>query len=683
MKGLVHLWSTWGIQIMVLASFTLQLWLLICGGIRRRSSSMVLRASLWLAYLMADSTAIYALGHLSIISRSSEHQLVAFWAPFLLLHLGGPDNITAFALEDNSLWLRHLQTLVVQVLGAAYVINKYMSSGGILLLLASISMFVAGLVKYGERIWALKCGGMSSIRDRFNKWGVTGRVKPYRFVVEGKSEEEILLEAHYSFAACMCVFLDVTLEEAQIEGLHAIDPGYSFGEVVVGEDIYKLLELELSLMYDILYTKAAVMHTWYGFCIHLTSLLGTAAAFLLFQLSIRGGRADYNTADVIISYVLLVGALVLETISVCRAVFSSWTCSFFHRNTQRDSTDSGTLALAKWLLHVLVSVRRPVKPASRRLWRDSLGQYNLLHLCYRDTTEPWSRLTTKMGLGEWWNRSHFQGTFSGTDSLSTSDLRNLVLQALPPPETADLNSRGRMMLEKFEAYKDFARWSVSIDFHQSILVWHMVTDLFIEVYDAGHESKLVEATRVLSNYMMFLLVVKPDMLPGRAHHNLYLDVSNNFEAFWPVKDSTVMGSPRSWNLCHMIKELFQHEGPTNFSRTPQRKKIAEKLFNSFESYSTESIDPGIDPRRGRFRMTGNSCAALLAKELRDLGRSDTLELIFGVWVEVMIYAAEHCSRDSHARHLSSGGEFITIVWLLVHHLMQAARYNKYVRNPHA
>ncbi|URD74288.1 hypothetical protein MUK42_35374 [Musa troglodytarum] len=46
---------------------------------------------------------------------------LAFWSPFLLLHLGGPDTITAFALEDNELWMRHLMGLVFQVAVAFYV----------------------------------------------------------------------------------------------------------------------------------------------------------------------------------------------------------------------------------------------------------------------------------------------------------------------------------------------------------------------------------------------------------------------------------------------------------------------------------------------------------------------------------------------------------------------------------
>jgi len=122
------LWNEWGIQILVIVSFTLQIVLRLFAGIRRRKASAALRLFLWLAYLMADSTAIYTLGHLSISGWSSEHQLVAFWAPFLLLHLASQDTITAYALADNQLWLRHLLTLFVQALGVAYVLYKHIGN---------------------------------------------------------------------------------------------------------------------------------------------------------------------------------------------------------------------------------------------------------------------------------------------------------------------------------------------------------------------------------------------------------------------------------------------------------------------------------------------------------------------------------------------------------------------------
>ena len=116
---LKNAWKHWGLQALVLLSFTLQVVLLVLAEFRRRIDSGVLRLFVWSAYMLADATAIYVLGHMSVTSSTSgEHELMALWAPFLLLHLGGQDNITAYAIEDNRLWLRHLQTLAVQVAAA-------------------------------------------------------------------------------------------------------------------------------------------------------------------------------------------------------------------------------------------------------------------------------------------------------------------------------------------------------------------------------------------------------------------------------------------------------------------------------------------------------------------------------------------------------------------------------------
>ncbi|KAM0866205.1 hypothetical protein ACQ4PT_042775 [Festuca glaucescens] len=116
-----------------------------------------------LAGIPADSAATYAIGQLFFSSTPHDHHLVAFWALFLLLRLGGPDNITAYALEDSKLWKRHFLSLVVQVLGAGYVLYKHMVGSGILFMLATILMAVIGVAKYGERTWALWCANFSSL----------------------------------------------------------------------------------------------------------------------------------------------------------------------------------------------------------------------------------------------------------------------------------------------------------------------------------------------------------------------------------------------------------------------------------------------------------------------------------------------------------------------------------------
>ena len=159
-NNLVKLFNDWEIQLLVLLSFAIQIFLFFTGGLRRYGTNVLISLSIWIAYLGADTVAVYALGYLSR-QEEDAHSLAFFWAPFLLIHLGGQDTITAFALEDNNLWLRHLLNLVVQVILAVYVFWKSMSirrRHSVALLVSRAFVFVVGVIKYGERIWSLMCG---------------------------------------------------------------------------------------------------------------------------------------------------------------------------------------------------------------------------------------------------------------------------------------------------------------------------------------------------------------------------------------------------------------------------------------------------------------------------------------------------------------------------------------------
>ena len=148
---------------LVLVSLTLQLSLLHFGSRRRYSVKTWLRVFLWLSYLVADSVATFALGVISRNCNDSQlqNELIVFWAPFLLLHLGGQDTITAYALQDNELWLRHLLDLVVQSGVALYIF--FMSLKVSSLSFLTIPVFLAGFIKYAERIWALNSANYDSM----------------------------------------------------------------------------------------------------------------------------------------------------------------------------------------------------------------------------------------------------------------------------------------------------------------------------------------------------------------------------------------------------------------------------------------------------------------------------------------------------------------------------------------
>jgi hypothetical protein len=95
--------------------------------------------------------------------NAADHaDILAFWAPFLLLHLGGPDTITAFALEDNALWLRHLVGLISQVSAAFLVFHQSFPKNK--LWIPTILLFAAGIIKYVERTCALFLANLDKFR---------------------------------------------------------------------------------------------------------------------------------------------------------------------------------------------------------------------------------------------------------------------------------------------------------------------------------------------------------------------------------------------------------------------------------------------------------------------------------------------------------------------------------------
>ncbi|XBH82183.1 hypothetical protein VPH35_070882 [Triticum aestivum] len=368
MAGVVSLWNNWEVQALVLVSFLLQVFLLLCAGMRQRNISIVSRTLLWLAYLMADSIAIYILAHMSLCSMSHEHlQLVAFWAPLLLVHLGGQDTISAYSMEDNQLWPRHLLSLVVLTLGVAYVLYKYVADSWTLAT-AAVLIFVAGVLKYGERVCVLKNSNLDSIRKfldevekpRVSKVDEREGEMPYCPRAqwdqgESLGSEEVLEGAHDLFPICMGQLVDYKFWPSQLQS-RAIE---LFAERGCW---YELIEMQLSLMHDVLYTKATAVHSWCGCFIRAFSFFATITTFFMFRSSV-GKMNELNRVDAIVTYILIVGAFLLEMVALLRAMGSTWTCAL--------------LRARRWdrLHNISLYVRRCVKAVESRRWLGSIGQH--------------------------------------------------------------------------------------------------------------------------------------------------------------------------------------------------------------------------------------------------------------------------------------------------------------------
>ncbi|KAJ6875995.1 hypothetical protein NC652_035382 [Populus alba x Populus x berolinensis] len=98
-EEVLNLWNNWEIRGMVLLSLLLQTILIIFGPRKKTTGRILIRILVWSAYLSADVVATVVLGTLARskgdssgdVSEKANNSIQAFWAPFLLLHLGGPE----------------------------------------------------------------------------------------------------------------------------------------------------------------------------------------------------------------------------------------------------------------------------------------------------------------------------------------------------------------------------------------------------------------------------------------------------------------------------------------------------------------------------------------------------------------------------------------------------------------
>jgi len=197
MTGLRTVLSEWEIRIVVLLSLLAHILLTVFVSIRRRQRSGVATLVLWSAYQFADWAAPFALSKLPFGRTLLEQQLVALWVPFLISHLGGLDNLTAFSFEDNKLSWRKVVSTLLHMLGTLSAVFKQVNIGGGngALLGASLVMVVLAAAKYIEKALALRVADFGTIRKATMKRKKHSfRIQPYGYVQ--LDDEQALLVAH-------------------------------------------------------------------------------------------------------------------------------------------------------------------------------------------------------------------------------------------------------------------------------------------------------------------------------------------------------------------------------------------------------------------------------------------------------------------------------------------------------
>lgn len=653
-----RLWNGWELRVVMLLSLFLQIFLILFGRRRKYTAGFWIGNLVWLAYLSADWVATFSLGILAQKIGDSETKCInsdrgsipAFWAPVLLVHLGGPDTITAYSMEDNELWLRHLLVLGSQVAVAFYAFARSWWGKDPLLFIA-IPIFVAGIIKYGERNWVLRSASSKQCRNEMNELSrkfeefsnpdvfemtdepVVGEVGLSDIIDEAK----FLHEADLCFQMFRVLFADLVLGDSIHLATHIFQQKNA-------KEAFKLIEVEMGFMYDVLYTKLAKVRSS-RVIFRAITFLCLVSALLAFSLGMSENNHAYLTAEITISYLLLYGAIVIEIYSVVVLLFSDW----------------AMLWLTGQRKPLFNSVYRTICSSrflnNDKRWESRMAQHNLIS--FQLSKSKLTSISLKKLLGKL--KSISLKKLLGKNSIQSledvgDDLKDLIFQHLldkrgryklmtrsPDPGSNDLHAilseRGDQVIGREKCLGNLG-WSVKLpDFNDSLLTWHIATDICyhddVRSRDAINiHPNYCKMSIKLSNYMVYLLVDYPFLLPRGIGNERYIQTCSAVDDDATLLDRIISDQHSSWDFGRTISKLQK-----------SRRKVSV-LCAGFK----------------------------LAKSLQTLVRRDGWEnerkwkMISEVWVEMLTYAASHCGWKEHARTLTRGGELLTHVCLLMAHL---------------
>ncbi|XP_013469268.2 LOW QUALITY PROTEIN: uncharacterized protein [Medicago truncatula] len=670
--SLAKVWNVLEVRILVALSLYMQIVLIFLGNRRKYIANIWLQLLNWLTYLSADWTATLALGVLSKDHKTDPNFVImAIWAPFLLVHLGGPDTITAYSLEDNELWYRHMLVLLSQLTVAVYVV--YRSWNGSPLNYVNIPIFVAGIVKYGERSWSLWSGSSKGFREsilpppdpgpnyaKFMDDYTAKKDEGYHVTLEEVDETTPSLLEHNYQGETKIPNPNIPHARALHDGLKFYKiPECLFADLILSfqdhktsqlffqnmdwEHAFEVIAVELGLVYDMLYTKAVLTYSKRGIFLKSVSFFCTLFALISFSFLIYKGDVNQHDLhlnyDHIITILLFTGAIILEIYAVIVLLSSSRAMFWFSNHNSRRIH----------LLYKFISC-----------FQFFLNFHTLsrgLILCHNSTSldfvkdEPVKCIEIQKFLRIY---NFFEKFYYKKTHEVCPELRKLIFDQLmeKSKEATDVRAckklcsqKGDQVLDKWNCHvQDINRSIREVEFDQSILLWHIATDL-CNSSDDNEPQNLNPATlqsrytsQLLSDYMIYLLVICPFLLPNG------------------------IGQIRFEDTCAEVGELLKER-----KYIKERSQVCKMILRVNTSIPPSEV-------KGDRSKSVLFDACRLAKSLQSLeteenwSKEQKWEMISHVWVEMLCHAASQCRGLHHARQLSQGGELLTHVWLLMAHL---------------
>ncbi|KAI4345852.1 hypothetical protein L6164_012941 [Bauhinia variegata] len=607
----------------IISSIIAQILLFFCSlAVRKGNPLGSFKRIMWVViFVAADTVAAFSLANIFQNSLSPSqgsnstkgrqtndpefNNLLAIWAASILLHLGGHSTITSFSLEDNDYWwILLLLRFVFQVCTTVAICILSFIQGGVS---SSVILLLAvGIIKFGERVFALGHGSVPRlIRSARRNSNLVQVFHPFQ---PDHDRVSSLFEAYGCVERYKDIYIDRTISSAPADQNR-------FSNRSVHECI-KLLEMELGFTYDMFYSKSIVMHSILGWVLRVINVIMIVVAYVLF---LKIAKHKLPVIDGHVTNVLLIKAGVLEFLSLLLSLMSSHTLvktrnhegSFWRR---LKNTIVSCHNLAEWFVPPSIKV----------------GQFNLVSYCSRES-KSWNRLR---GFLEHIELKEFVDNCRYVCHVPLDErCKELIFEEVRSRLNNIQQEQNISTEDPLSQLPELCK-SLTRSFEERLLMYHIATELCHHERKDKDNSEDLAIAKLLSDYMLNLMVVHPSLLSSllTAELRSYSDTCSAAIKFLST-------FPKDSLHDHYVRLKDQH--------------AAVKEVQAKNSYTSSMLLQGI----------------LVARELLDLGPVENKwKLLFELWVELLCFAASQSKGKSHARQLAKGKELFSIVWLYMIHL---------------
>ncbi|KAF7849222.1 hypothetical protein BT93_L1069 [Corymbia citriodora subsp. variegata] len=700
---ILDLWNKWNIRGFVVLSLLLQVILILFAPLRKKTSNRPVIFLLWLAYLMADSVAAFAVG---LISHNQ-------------------DTITAFSLEDSSLWQRHLLNLIFQVGAAIYVFMRIFPSDKPIVI-PTILVFLAGSIKIAERTLALYLSSFPKLRESMliddelrmavdlsqlqllNELNVVGDGHGC-FDEEGaKLDESIVVKHAYSFFQIFKIFIaDLIYTKQQCK--MSSDYFYKVSTV----DALRVISVELNFIYEELHTKALTIR-------HKLSCIFCTIAFISIVVALgmfnHLKKDRLLKLDVKITHILLFGGIILDGIALFKLIFSDWTVAkikytttgsskldafFYKLVSTMDYLSKPQYAICEVDPNTDVTYKVLDTPLIFRRWSESISACNLFSEALMESPRKICKCNQFWGIVVLKNICSFPFRMVGkiiscfvqasetiarccgkrsmianvkyvSQNLFMKKLWififNDVKQRSKELDDPELAARLVKSNQSFPSRKPSNTNVISEDIgkanmHNYIIVWHIATEI---LYNKDKQSKSSttkddlaqvdrrEFSKILSDYMLYLLLNQPNLMSDVVMVGIAQKISRDV-----LRELRHLISDATKDLNGICEKLYNGVADGRPGGVPFRPAGAAGA----EPGPTNTSEPGpTNPLKSPLNE-GLLLAHLLAAD-----EESKWETMSDTWLWLLKYAAINIKGETHVQVLSKGGELVTFVWLLMAHL---------------